>query len=85
MLTQSLSAFSAIETATVTPEIPLREQILELKDTIQFLEKLWLNDPSVRQEIDPEEWKIFMDKVYESFNEFKMMNSKSLDLPEESQ
>lgn len=85
MLTQSLSAFSAIETATVTPEIPLREQILELKDTIQFLEKLWLNDPSVRQEIDPDEWKIFMDKVYESFNEFKMMNSKSLDLPEESQ
>ena len=84
VLTQSLSASSAsIESTTVVPDKSAREQLIDLEDTIQFLEKLWLDDPSVRQEIDPDEWQQFMDKVYDGFNE--LINSKTLDLSEESQ
>jgi parallel beta-helix repeat protein len=64
------------------PPKPIREQIIELKDTIQFLERIWLNDPLIQNEIDPAEWQRFMDKVYDGFNELKTMNSKTLDLPE---
>jgi hypothetical protein len=85
MQSLSLSDSSAIKPATITPEKPIREQILDLKDTIQFLEKLWLNDPSVRQEIDADEWRQFMRKVNDSFDELKTMNNKSLDVSEESQ
>ena len=52
---------------TVIPEKPIQEQILDLEDTIQFLEKLWLDDPSIQNEIDSDEWQEFMEKVYDGF------------------
>jgi uncharacterized repeat protein (TIGR01451 family) len=85
MQSLSLSDSFAVKTATIMPEKPIREQILELKDTIQFLEEIWLNDPSVRQEIDADEWQQFIRKVYDSFNELKTMNTNSLDVSEELQ
>ncbi len=85
MFTQSLSVSSpSVEATTVIPEKPIREQILDLEDTIQFLEKLWLDDPSIQNEIDSTEWQQFIQKVYDSFSELKMMNSNSLDVSEES-
>jgi hypothetical protein len=85
MQIQSLPNSISTKTTAVTAEKPIREQILDLKDSVQFLERIWLNDPSIRNEIDPSEWQQFMDKVYDGFNEIKMINSKSLDLPEELQ
>lgn len=86
-LTQSLSVSTArIEkSTTIVPEITIQEQIIDLKDTIQFLERLWLDDPSIQQDIDPDEWQQFMQKVYDSFNELKTINTKLLDVSEESQ
>jgi hypothetical protein len=50
---------------SVAPEKPICEQIIDLKDTIQFLERLWLEDDSIRTEIDSGEWRQFMEKVYQ--------------------
>jgi hypothetical protein len=80
---QSLSVLSTDKT-TITSEKPIREQILELKDTVQFLEKMWLDDPTIQLEIDPNKWKQFMNEVYNAFSEI-IINSKSLDLTEELQ
>jgi hypothetical protein len=85
MQTQSLSVFSAAETTTIIPEIPIWEQIIELKDTIQFLERIWLDDPSIRDEIDPSEWQQFMDKVYRNVEELQDTNTNTIDKSEEMQ
>jgi hypothetical protein len=82
---QSLLAPSTVEPLSIAPEKSIQEQIIDLKDTVQFLERIWLNDPSIRQEIDADEWEQFMRKVYDSFNEMKTMNTKSLDASEELQ
>jgi hypothetical protein len=37
----SLSDFTSVKTSIITTEKPIREQIIELKDTIQFLEEIW--------------------------------------------
>ncbi len=63
---QSLSVSTSLTTLAAPPEKPIREQVLELKDTIQFLENLWLNDSSIREEIDASEWQRFMNEVYQS-------------------
>jgi hypothetical protein len=41
-------------------------QALDLQDTIQFLEQLWLDDPELRQQISEADWQAFMDLVYQS-------------------
>lgn len=54
-----------------TPQISVEAQILELKDSINFLEKLWLEDPAIQQEIDPEGWQEFMNALYQSMAELQ--------------
>jgi hypothetical protein len=54
-----------------TPEKSICEQIFDLEDCIELLEKIWLEDPYIQQEIDPDDWKEFMDTVYESLFELK--------------
>ena len=43
-----------------------------LEDMIEFLEEIWMEDPYIQQEIDEENWKEFMDKVYYSLDELKI-------------
>jgi hypothetical protein len=50
----------------VQPEKPIGEQIAELQNSIEFLESLWNQDPTIQQEIDSEGWQEFMKSVYQS-------------------
>ncbi len=72
---------SAISFQTVIPsqapnpaveEMSIEQQILNLQDTIVFLEKIWLEDPAIQQEIDAKDWQEFMDSVYQSLLEFQI-------------
>jgi hypothetical protein len=85
LLTQSLSVSSAVTTTAITAEKPIREQIIELKDTVQFLERLWLTDDSIQQEIDTGEWREFMEKVYQSMGDLQMSESETSELKEVQQ
>ncbi len=84
MQMESLSTLSVEKTTAILPEKSVKEQIFELKDTIVFLEKLWLEDPSIQQEIDPVKWQQFMSEVYNAFSEI-ILNTQTFDLPEEIQ
>ena len=44
------------------------------KEIIEFLEKIWLEDPYIQKEIDPDDWKKFMDAVYEGVIELKTID-----------
>ncbi len=81
---QSASLSASAKAESITPEKSVKEQILDLEDTIQFLKKLWLDDPSIHQEIHADEWEEFMQRVYDSFNELKTIETKTLDVLEES-
>jgi hypothetical protein len=41
----------------------LGEQIVQLEESIAFFENLWLFDPEIRQQIDPEDWQAFMEAL----------------------
>ncbi len=71
--TQSLSRLDsiALKTSAIVPEKPIRVQIIELKDSINFLEQLWWNDSSIQQEIDADQWRQFMNAVYDSLLELQ--------------
>ncbi len=85
VLMQSLSVPTSVETTPVVPEKPIREQIIELMDTIQFLERLWLEDGSIQQEIDAEEWEQFMKEVYQSAVDLQKMETEPYEKKEVKQ
>jgi parallel beta-helix repeat protein len=80
MQSLSLSDSTSVKATIITPEKPICEQIIELKDTIQFLERIWLEDDSIQQDIDAGEWRQFMEKVYQNMSELQNMKTKSFDL-----
>jgi parallel beta-helix repeat protein len=45
----------------VIEEQSITEQIIDLAECVRFLEKIWLEEPDIRQEISEEDWKKFMD------------------------
>jgi hypothetical protein len=47
------------------------QQILDLKEMIQFLEEIWLEEPDIQQVIAPDDWKDFMNAVYENLDELQ--------------
>ena len=65
-----MSTFVAYKPRPV-PEKSIIEQILDLEDCIELLEEIWLEDPYIQQEIDADDWKKFMDAVYEGLFELK--------------
>jgi uncharacterized protein YlaN (UPF0358 family) len=52
-------------------EPSLDRQMIDLQDSIEFLENLWLTDPQIQQEIDDQDWQNFMDAVYQSLYELQ--------------
>jgi hypothetical protein len=52
-------------------EKSVAEQLLTLKECVEFLEKIWLQDPTIQQEIAPDDWQKFMDSIYDSAAELK--------------
>lgn len=53
------------------PEMSLEDQITQLQEAIAFLEQIWLEDPAIQQEIDPEVWQEFMEAVYQGLFELQ--------------
>ena len=37
-------------------EKPIEEQFIEIQEIANFLENLWNEDPTVREEIDEQQW-----------------------------
>ena len=70
MMAVPMTSTATLEPETVT-EKSIAEQLLTLKECAEFLEKIWLEDEQIQQEIDPDDWKRFMDSVYNSAVELK--------------
>jgi hypothetical protein len=62
---------AAVQEPPVVEEKSIQEQILDLQDSIQFLEQIWNQEPDIQQEMDPNAWKGFMDSVYQSLSELE--------------
>ncbi len=66
------------ETMPVEEEPPpveeksIAERILDLEESIELLENIWLEDPYIQQKIDPNDWNRFMDAVYDGLDELKI-------------
>ena len=43
-----------------------QEQILDLAFAVVQLETLWLEEPDIQQQINPEKWQRFMEAVYQN-------------------
>jgi len=65
-----MSPSTSLESQLVE-EKSMEEQILDLEGSIVLLEKIWLEDPSIQKGINPDNWKEFMDSVYERLSEIK--------------
>jgi hypothetical protein len=85
MQTATIENSAAIVPQVEAPPKPIREQILEMKDNIQFLERLWLEDESIQQEIDPGEWQRFMKEVYQSVIDIQNIEAETHELKEVEQ
>jgi hypothetical protein len=75
MYVQQMQMFSVMEAApelSVVEEKSVQEQISDLAKTIFSLEKLWLEEPDIQQQIDPEVWQRFMETVYGSLLELQI-------------
>ena len=72
--------FTSISEPLQIPEPTIEEQILALEDCIELLEKLWLEEPGIQQEIDPETWKEFMDSVYLGLQELQNLKAESIQI-----
>jgi hypothetical protein len=55
-------------------EKSIEEQILDLQDSIEFLEQIWTEESDIQQEMDPNDWKEFMDAVNQSLTDLKTQN-----------
>ena len=69
------SAFSASQPTSSKTElfepVTIEQEIMVLEDIIEILEKIWLEDPYIQEEIDSKAWEEFMDSVYDSLDEIK--------------
>jgi hypothetical protein len=64
---EQLQMYSAMKVASEPPVVEqksVQKQILDLAVTIVSLEQLWLEEPDIQQQIDPEKWQRFMEAVY---------------------
>jgi hypothetical protein len=82
LTTESLDTPPALVPQIETPQKLIREQIVEFKDTVQFLERLWLTDDSIQTEIDAGEWRQFMEKVYQNMTDLQNIENTMSNLKE---
>ena len=54
----AIAMYSPKDTPTIA------EQAKQLEENINLLEDIWANDEQAKEEIDEDDWKEFMDKVY---------------------
>ncbi len=56
----------SIEETSVEPSI--EQQIVDLQQSITFLEGIWMTDDLIQHEINAEDWQTFMNALYECLN-----------------
>jgi hypothetical protein len=84
MFAQSEAEMFTAETAAtpsetaIVEEKSIEEQILSLKDSIEFLEKLWLEEPDIQQEIAPADWKALWMAGHQSLRELQDLKAESI-------
>lgn len=61
-----LFSTTAMPSEPLVEEKSVQEQMLELASAIMFLERIWLEEPDLQQEINAEDWQEFMDAVYQN-------------------
>jgi hypothetical protein len=77
-----------VDTQAEVQELPLVEgksiekQILDLQDSIEFLEQIWTKESDIQQEINSDEWQEFMDSVYKSLSELEMLRVENTETEE---
>jgi hypothetical protein len=75
MRTMSMAGFEAHSMMAIqsmpVEEKTAEQQILDLEEIIEFLEKIWLEEPDIQEAIDPEAWNDFMDAVYNNLLELQ--------------
>jgi hypothetical protein len=75
MMSMPMTGFETTSTRAVqsvpVEEKTVEQQILELEKMIEFLEKIWLEEPDIQEVIDPKDWKDFMDAVYDGLIELR--------------
>jgi hypothetical protein len=59
-----LAELAALRASEPKPEPTIEEQLDNAKEIIQWLEEIWL-DEDLQKAICEEQWKEFMDKIYE--------------------
>jgi hypothetical protein len=83
MMGESISQSESLAESTISQKVeqkPIHEQIVDLRDTVSFLEKLWLEDSSIQQEINADEWQRFMKEVYQSVKDIQIMENEISDM-----
>lgn len=73
---------TVVQESLVVEEKSIQEQILDLQDSIEFLEKLWQEESDIQQEINTEDWKKFMDAVYQSLKELETLQDGDTEIEE---
>ncbi|HOQ06016.1 MAG TPA: right-handed parallel beta-helix repeat-containing protein [Anaerohalosphaeraceae bacterium] len=66
--------FSSMETTPEPSAVEgksVQEQIVDLATAIVFLEQIWIEDPEIQKQIDPDVWQQFMEAVYGHLLELK--------------
>jgi uncharacterized repeat protein (TIGR01451 family) len=78
----SLSVSTVPMTTAIAAEKPIREQVFELKNTVEFLERIWLTDDSIQQDIEPGKWQRFMNDLYQNYIDLQKTGNQTLTLKE---
>ncbi len=82
----SVDSIESVDRKTLSPQKSIRQEALELQEAIQFLERLWLDDPALRETNTTESWNSFMESLQENLVELKnKTKTNTLILSEEVQ
>jgi hypothetical protein len=71
LFTRSRAVETASMDAVLAQQQAIRDQIGSLAKAVFFLEKLWLDEPEIQQQIGPDDWQQFMDVIYSSVLELQ--------------
>ena len=68
MMSSGLIGLNSLQTVSsaAQPELSVEDQIAQLEDSIVFLARLWLEEPDMQQQINPDDWQEFLGTLYQS-------------------
>lgn len=72
LFTRSRAVETASMDAVLAQQQAIQDQISDLAKAAFFLEKLWLEEPDIQQQISPDDWQRFIDAIYNSSIELQI-------------